>query len=163
MTIVKREKTIMTTKIRILSATLLASLVLVMPVFGAASVSDAERVSVQVPLANIRSGPGTNYDILWKVEKYYPLKVVEKSGKWYKFVDFEGDKGWVYAPLVDSTETVVVSRENCNIRSGPDTESDVKFTADKGVPFKVLERKGKWVHVQHSDGDDGWIYGSLVW
>ena len=153
----------MTRNVRIRFAVWLTSLLLVMTLFGPGSASAAERMSVQVPLANIRSGPGTHYSILWKVEKFYPLKVVEKSGEWYKFTDFEGDKGWIYASLVDSTEAVVVSRENCNVRSGPSTDTEVKFTADQGGPFKVLERKEKWLHIQHSDGDDGWIYESLVW
>ncbi|MFP4349028.1 MAG: SH3 domain-containing protein [Thermodesulfobacteriota bacterium] len=153
----------MNRNVRMRFAVWLTSLLLVMALFGPGSASAAERMSVQVKLANIRSGPSTDYSILWKVEKFYPLKVVEKSGKWYKFTDFEGDKGWIYAPLVDSTDTVVVSRENCNVRSGPSTDTEVKFTADKGVPFKVLERKGKWLHIQHSDGEDGWIYESLVW
>ncbi len=153
----------MTLKIRMLPAVWLVSLLLVAAIFGPASAAEAERVSVQVPLANIRSGPGTDHTILWKVEKFYPLKVVERSGKWYKFTDFEGDEGWIYAPLVGSTDAVVVSRENCNVRSGPSTDTKIKFTADQGVPFKVLERKGKWIHIQHSDGDDGWIYEPLVW
>ena len=48
----------------------------------------AERVSVSVPVANIRSGPGTNYDILWEIEKYHPLNVIKKSGVWHYFQDF---------------------------------------------------------------------------
>jgi SH3-like domain-containing protein len=31
------------------------------------------------------------------------------------------------------------------------------------VPFKVLDRKGEWLHVEHADGDRGWIHSSLVW
>jgi SH3-like domain-containing protein len=159
----RMEKTVMNRSFRIPSAVSLICLMLVTGLFGGASASAAERVSVRVPLANIRSGPGTHYGILYKVEKFFPLKVVNKSGEWYKFVDFEGDEGWIHATLVDSAETVVVKRENCNVRSGPGTENEVEFTAEKGVPLKVLERKEKWIHIQHSDGDDGWIYEPLVW
>ena len=50
----------------------------------------AERLTVGSDIANIRSGPGTKYDILWNVEKYHPLFILEKSGNWYRFRDFEG-------------------------------------------------------------------------
>ena len=32
----------------------------------------AERLSVSVPKANIRSGPGTDFDVLWEIEQYWP-------------------------------------------------------------------------------------------
>jgi SH3-like domain-containing protein len=34
---------------------------------------------------------------------------------------------------------------------------------DFGVPFRVLERKGEWLHVEHADGEKGWIHQSLIW
>ena len=115
------------------------------------------------PKANIRSGPGTNYTVLWEVEKYHPLVVIEKKGKWYKFRDFEGDQGWIYRPLVTRMKTVITIKDKCNVREGAGTKYKKLFTAEKGIPFKVLERKGKWIHIQHADGDKGWIHNSLVW
>lgn len=125
--------------------------------------SAAQRLTVSVPDANIRSGPGTNYDIIWKVNKYYPIKVTKKVGAWYRFVDFEGDEGWIYSSLVRKIPAVITTQENCNIRSGPGTGYSVAFKAEKGVAFKILNRKGSWIHVQHADGDTGWIYKTLVW
>jgi len=34
---------------------------------------------------------------------------------------------------------------------------------EKGIPFKVLGHKDNWLHVEHADGDQGWIHASLVW
>lgn len=123
----------------------------------------ADRVSVDVPVANVRSGPGTDRDAIWKVEKYHPLQVIERSGKWIHFQDFEGDKGWIYQPLVSDTDAVIVRKDNCNVRSGPGTGNPVRFVAERGVPFRVLKRDGNWLHIQHADGDEGWIHRSLVW
>jgi SH3-like domain-containing protein len=122
-----------------------------------------ERLTVSVSNANIRSGPGTNYDILWQVNKYYPIRIVKKVGTWFQFVDFEGDKGWIYNSLVSKIPSVITIKENCNIRSGPGTKYRIAFQAEKGVAFKVIKRKGSWIHVQHEDGDKGWIYNALVW
>jgi SH3-like domain-containing protein len=133
---------------------------LVMLLAGAAS---AERLAVSAPVANIRSGPGTSHTLLWKVEKYFPIRVIEKSGKWYHFEDFEGDKGWVHQSLVKKISTVVTKNEACNIRSGPGTSHKILFTVEMGIPFKVLKREGNWIHIEHADGDKGWIHKSLVW
>jgi SH3-like domain-containing protein len=123
----------------------------------------AEYVSVKVPVANIRSEPNDSGDPAWKVEAYYPLFVLEKKGDWYRFRDFEGDMGWIYAPLVNRDEAVITIKEDCNIRSGPSTQNDIVFKAEIGIPFKVLTKKGSWLNVLHTDGDRGWIHKSLVW
>ena len=123
----------------------------------------AERLSVSSDTANIRSGPGTNHDILWKVEKFHPIVILEKTNAWYHFRDFEADEGWIHESLVHKTPTVITKSETANIRSGPGTKNKILFPVDKGIPFKVLNKKGKWIHIQHADGDTGWIHNSLVW
>jgi SH3-like domain-containing protein len=123
----------------------------------------AERLSVSVPMANIRSGPGTTYKVLWRVERNHPLKVVKTSGEWIYFSDFEGDRGWIHRDIVSDADAVIVTRDKVNVRTGPGTEHDIAFTVARGVPFQVLERKGQWMHVRHADGETGWIHGMLVW
>lgn len=139
---------------------LIGCLLLVLPVCAAGG---GERVSVSSQVANIRSGPGTDYDILWKVEKYYPLIILKKSGVWINFKDFEGDEGWIHRSLIHQKPSVISIRENCNVRSGPGTNHTILFTIGKGIPFLVLKREQNWIHIQHADGDKGWIHKSLVW
>jgi len=127
------------------------------------SVAWAERWAVGVSVANVRSGHGKNYDILWEIEKYHPLNVFKKSGQWYHFRDFEGDEGWIHKSLVRKIPSIITKKEKCNIRSGPGTGFSIVFTVEKGVPFKVIKRQGSWIYIQHADGDKGWIYKSLVW
>ncbi len=123
----------------------------------------AERLTVTSSVANIRSGPGTNYDILWKVEKYYPIVIIKKTGSWYFFRDFEEDEGWVHKSLVNKIPSVITKNVKCNIRLGPGLSYKILFYVEKGIPFKVIKRKGKWINIQHADGDRGWIHKSLVW
>ena len=122
-----------------------------------------ERLSVTAGIANMRSGPGTKYDVLWQVEQYHPVIIVEKKGDWYKIKDFENDAAWLHKSLLSKIKGVITIKDKCNIRSKPDTKSQVLFTVEKGVPFKVLERKGNWIKIEHADGDVGWIYKTLVW
>lgn len=123
----------------------------------------AEKMAVKAEKANVRSGPGLQHERLWQIEKYHPLLILEKKGQWFRFRDFEGDQGWINASLLDKTRCVVVQANRCNVRTGPGTEYDVAFMAGKGIPFKVLQTKGKWTQIQHADGDKGWIYNSLIW
>ena len=134
-----------------------------MAFFLVAGTVSAERLSVGVNIANIRSGPDSAEGVIWQVERYHPLSILKRHGDWCLFEDFEGDRGWIHQSLLVDEKTVVVKGDNCNIRSGPGTNHDVLFTVDRGVPFKVLEEKGKWLKIRHADGDEGWIHRDLVW
>jgi SH3-like domain-containing protein len=123
----------------------------------------AERLSVSARIANIRSGPGTNYEILWKVEQYHPIAVIKKQGPWYHFRDFEGDEGWIHQSLVKKNATVITAKDKCNVRKGPGTNHAIVFQIEKGIPFLILERQKSWLRIKHADGDSGWIHKSLVW
>ncbi len=125
--------------------------------------ASAARLAVSVNKANIRSGPGTNHEILWSVGKYYPLDTLKKSGNWYKIRDFEGDEGWIFHSLIKKISAVIVKAPLVNVRSGPETSSRVLFQAEKGVSFERLGKKGNWFKVRHADGEVGWIHKSLVW
>jgi SH3-like domain-containing protein len=139
------------------------SIIIFLLIMLLAVTASAERLAVSAPVANIRSGPGTKHNVLWKVEKYFPLRIIEKSGEWYHFEDFEGDKGWVHKSLVRKISAVITKNDACNIRSGPGTSNKIIFTVEKGIPFKVLKRKGSWIQIEDADGDKGWIHKSLVW
>lgn len=135
-------------------------LVLLGAICGAEAV---ERVAVSARDANVRSGPGPTHDVLWKVEKYHPIEVIETSGPWLRFRDYEGDVGWVHKSLVDKTAAVIVRQNGTQLRAGPGTDHPVLIKLDKGVPFKVLKREGRWIQLEHADGDKGWVHDSLVW
>jgi SH3-like domain-containing protein len=137
--------------------------VLIWFILAAGSAIAGERMAAKSDIANVRSGPGTTHEVLWQIEKYHPVSVVEKRGAWFRFRDFEGDQGWIHASLLDNTRTVIVRVRRCNVRSGPGTDREIAFTVDRGIPFKVLQKKGRWYEVEHADGDRGWIFETLVW
>lgn len=124
----------------------------------------SKRLTVSVNSAIVRTGPGTKYDIAWEnLDRNYPLEQLNKKGDWYYVRDYENDVGWIHRSNVSSWDSVITKKDNCNIRSGPGTGNSVVFVVNNGVPFKVLKRKGKWIKIQHADGDSGWIYQTLVW
>ena len=134
-----------------------------LPIVVCVSTASAKRLSVAVHRANVRSGPGTDHQILWSVGKYYPVDTIKRSGNWYKIRDFEGDIGWIHRSLLNETSAVIVKRTIVNVRKGPGTNFRVVFQAEKGVSFRLLKRKRNWLNVRHEDGDVGWIHRNLVW
>lgn len=140
-------------------------LILITVFFSFVSISWAKMVSVKADNIRIRSGPGTNYSVLYEVFAGYPVKVVREKGRWARIVDFEGDKGWVYGPLLSNLRMVIVSKKGgtINIRSGPGSKYKVKGQAEYGVVFRLLKKQGDWVNVKHHNGLTGWIHRKLLW
>ena len=125
--------------------------------------ASAKRLSVAFDKANVRSGPGTDHEILWTAAKYYPVDIIKQSGSWYRISDFEGDAGWIHKSLLKKISAVIVRGTIVNVREGPGTDFRVLFQAEKGVSFKLLKRQKKWLKVEHQDGEVGWLHESLVW
>jgi SH3-like domain-containing protein len=131
-------------------------------VFIAAGPVMAKMVAVKNENVNMRSGPSTKNKVLWKLGKGFPLKVLRRSGSWYKVRDFEGATGWIHRSVVNSSGHMIVKKRKINIRSRPTTRSRVVAKANYGVVFKTLKKTKNWVKVQHSDLT-GWISRNLLW
>ena len=50
----------------------------------------------------LRQGPGTKFsEVEWSpIEKFFSMKVLKIKKSWVHIEDIEGDKAWVYRPLV---------------------------------------------------------------
>ncbi len=137
---------------------LAAALLLMLPV-----TASAEYVSVQRDKVNIRSGPGTDHEIVWEVFRGYPLRITQRQGNWARVVDFEDDPGWIYTPLVGADKRVIVRVDVANMRKGPGTDYEVQAKVNYGVIFEPLERRQNWIRLRHNDGTTGWISANLLW
>lgn len=51
---------------------------------------------------NVRSGPGTGFEVLGQVVQgdSYEIEGSNPAGDWYVF-EFEGQRGWIYAPMLE--------------------------------------------------------------
>ncbi|WP_027388882.1 SH3 domain-containing protein [Chrysiogenes arsenatis] len=134
-----------------------AALLFLSPVLGSYLSVTGDRV-------NLRSQASTQSSVLWTLGKYYPLKIVRQQGQWYQVEDFEKDRGWIHNSVVSaSVPSVIVIRDNINVRQSNSTSSPVLFKTTRGVAYKVLTKRGEWVQVEHAEGHRGWIHRSLVW
>lgn len=120
-------------------------------------------VRVKVKTANLRSGPGKKFNKVGKVPENYPYRVISRKGRWLKVRDFEGFEDWIYGPLTDKQAAAAVKVKRANVRQGPGTDHPIVLTADKGVAFRILAKKGDWVKVRTDEGDQGWVSRNLLW
>jgi SH3-like domain-containing protein len=137
---------------------LLACLVLVqMPAIA------AEMVSIKGNTVNMRSGPSTGSQILWELERGYPLEVLNRKGDWLQVRDFENDKGWVARSLTGRTPYHIVKARVANIRSGPGTRYRVVGKSERYDLMRTQGAQAGWVKVQSTNGIKGWISKKLLW
>ena len=61
----------------------------------------SEVVQINSPVVNIRSGPGTQYDVLTQAKLGDTFLVTSQRDGWYQIVIQNGQKAWVIASAVD--------------------------------------------------------------
>ena len=125
--------------------------------------AQAEMVSIKGSIVNMRSGPGTNTDVLWELERGYPLQVLKRKGSWLQVRDFENDKGWVARALTGHTPHHIVKARIGNIRSGPGTRYKIVGKAERYDLMRTRGSKTGWVRVERGDGLKGWMSKGLLW
>lgn len=142
-------------------------LIIVTAIFILCTAHDSRALCVKTSKANLRTGPGTGYDVVWEIFRYMPLvKVgVSVSGKWYAVKDVDGDVTWIYRDLVTSRyHCAVVKTETVNVRTGPGThyrKSPIS-PAKQYYSFKVEKIKGNWVNIKDEWGGRGWIHRNFL-
>jgi SH3-like domain-containing protein len=52
--------------------------------------------------------------------------------------------------------------DDLSMRTGPGTRYEAHWTVGKGYPFRVIGRKGNWLHVRDFENDKAWVYRSLT-
>ncbi len=137
---------------------------------------------------NLRSGPGTNYTKLDKLQKMDDLTILEKSGDWYKVTAIAIKKtGYVYASFVKVTSTsptatpgpttptpvpttvpvgTQVGKLNAsgvNFRTGPSTAYSSLGKLAKDTAVTVIGKSGDWYQVTvTATGKTGYVYSRYI-
>ena len=139
---------------------LLGALVLIL--LNLAMTAAAQPLVVEASLLNVRSGPGTNFQVVDQVPQGTVLKVIQKSNDWAQVVLPSGNRGWVaawYTKTYNPGRYAMVDVERLNIRSGPGTSNAIIGLATGNMAFPVLRQQNDWCQVLLPDGRHGWIAG----
>ncbi len=122
-------------------------------------VTDAE------PSLNVRSGPGTDHEVLDKVKNDLQVLVLSASEGWYQVLYRNEEGSFVtgytstdYISLTSSPGTVT-DADRLNVRSGPGTEHEVQAKLEEGTHVIVAERLEGWYRILYRSEDGQLIQG----
>lgn len=134
---------------------------------------------VSADVANLRSGPGTDYARVGKLRQGQTVRLLGRSDDWYKVQAKDGTTGWLHSELVDVADSVAnnlvtikstsqasspaparlgtTTDENVNLRKGPGTDNEVITKLPAGIALQVLSQQNGWFKVSTPKGTVGWI------
>jgi len=135
---------------------------------------------VTVDVANLRRGPGTNYERIGKLQQGQTVRLLGRNGDWYQVETKGGYKGWIHGELVEVSSGVAntlaivkvsgptapaaskvrvgaTTDENVNLREGPGTSHGVIAKLANGTQLEVLGQQDGWYRVATSKGTVGWV------
>ncbi|WP_099221495.1 N-acetylmuramoyl-L-alanine amidase [Listeria costaricensis] len=133
------------------------------------AMANADTVSVQADVLNVRSGPGLAYDVTSQVRKGTNLKVIGEENDWYQVRLEDGNTGYVASWLVENTSVsaasnslaVVSSDGNLNVRKEPSTSSEILGTLNNGDQINVISEQNGWAQIKYQ-GQNAWVDASYI-
>lgn len=113
----------------------------------------AMSATVTGSVVNIRSGPGSDYEITGTVYQDTEVVILDQKGEWYQ-VKIGSVTGWIHNSLLQMDQEVLltVTGEQVNLRTGPGTSYQVAAQASRGDVLTLLDVEGEWYKVKTSDG-----------
>ncbi|MGB1118235.1 MAG: SH3 domain-containing protein [Parvibaculales bacterium] len=132
---------------------------------GASGLPLPRFVSIKSDAANVRRGPGPDFPLLWQYQRRnLPLEIIAEYDDWRRVRDHQGEEGWMKAPLLSGTRTVIVRRSAhaVTLRAVPDATGGVIALVQPGVIGTLENCKGTWCEVE-VDTYDGWLPRDQIW
>lgn len=121
--------------------------------------------SIKAGKANIRTGPGKNYQTKFTYNmRYLPVKVVSKYDNWDEIEDYEGERGWINQNLLTLKRTVLVNtaKSFINMYSAATTKSRILLKLEDKVVAKFIGCKDDWCKIEIRK-KKGWVQKADIW
>ena len=123
----------------------------------------ADSVTINADHLNVRSGPGTGYASLGKVNTGESYSIIDEKNEWLK-IKWHNQTGWVakkFANVKSKESSLAAKVDHLRIHSSPGLSSSIKGYLMKGDKVNVKDRKGKWVLIEHSN-TQGWVHSDYL-
>ncbi|MGL4911657.1 MAG: SH3 domain-containing protein [Romboutsia sp.] len=122
---------------------------------GNTSNSSGIKKQVNTNGLNMRSGAGTSYRVITKLNKGTQVEVISQSNGWTK-IKYDGRLGYVSSQYLDeiknqetSKTNKVVNTDSLNVRSGPSTSYSVVGKLKKGENIGVISESNGWSKIDY--------------
>ena len=120
-------------------------------------------VSLSSDQANLRTGPGERYPILWiYVRADLPLEITAEFENWRRIRDVDGTTGWIHSALLAGKRTALISGQIRTFYDQPSYTAKPVLRAEPGVLAEINECDGSWCRVEIR-GREGWINAEHFW
>jgi len=118
---------------------------------------------INYDVVNVRSGPGTNYQIAGTILKDSKVTILQTQGDWRQ-VSFGNNTGWIAGQYIDTVGIgqLVITGDWANLRSAPGTNYMAVGKANKGEVFTLLSKEGDWYHILTASGSEAYVVGYLA-
>ncbi len=83
---------------------------------------------------------------------------------WTLFICIAFCLPWIVPDTVAkaANQTITVTTDDLNVRSGPGTDYRAVTTLNKGDLYPVIKEDGEWVQIELNNGEKGWVANYLV-
>ena len=117
-------------------------------------------VSDANPPLNVRSGAGSQYDIVGRLDNGTALTAIAKVGNWWHIS--KPVSGYVHQNLVKSSYRAFVNDPNSplNVRSGAGTQHDLVAELINGTALNVIGNKDNWLKIDRPV--EGYVFAALT-
>ena len=133
-----------------------------------AALANSSKITVEVPVLNVRTGPGLSHDVTTQVYEDQELNVLEEKDQWYKVRLSNDQIGWIASWLVEEQEVTTESQRfgritapSVNVRQFATTDSSVLNTVNQDAQLQVLFQQGEWTQIQYND-QVGWVHSDYI-
>ncbi|GER05876.1 hypothetical protein GCM10007972_06390 [Iodidimonas muriae] len=130
---------------------------------GASGLPLPRFVSLASGEANMRTGPGEQYPILWTyVRRTLPLEITAEYGNWRRVRDKDGTQGWMHSALLSGARTALVTGGTRSLYGKPRPASTEIMRAESGVIVSLDRCLPQWCRVSLA-GRTAWINRTAIW
>ena len=120
-------------------------------------------VSLKFNEANLRTGPGSEYPVLWQYRQAgLPLLVDAEFGVWRKVRDADGTTGWMHGAGLSLRRMAFIHEGMTKIYQQDNGESGVVAVAEKNALLELESCPKNWCRVT-TDTVKGWVQRTAIW
>ena len=120
-------------------------------------------VSLKFNEANLRTGPGNEYPVLWQYRQAgLPLLVDAEFGVWRKVRDADGTTGWMHGAGLSLRRMAFIHEGMTKIYQQDNSESGVVAVAEKNALLELESCPKNWCRVT-TDTVKGWVQRTAIW
>ncbi len=136
----------------------------------------APTTTISADTANLRNGPGTDFDGLDKLQNGTTIELVSRHADWVEVRTEGGQLGWLAIELIDVDSEIIdglpepaalptppparvatIAQEGLNLRDGPGTDYISLAKLSSGQEVALAAQYDGWFQVELSNGTVGWV------